>query len=109
MGKPGATAPHMILILDGHEVGTVAYLSGGQPLGSYTEESGGLNLTAIRRVSATEVRSLAALHHWARPGELLAGVPDHPVFKVFWDVASADSFAPPATTLSLRGSKQRWR
>ena len=45
----------------------------------------------------------------ARPGELLAGVPDHPVFKVFWDVASADSFAPPATTLSLRGSKQRWR
>jgi hypothetical protein len=28
----------------------------------------------IRRVSATEVRSLAALHHWARPGELLSGV-----------------------------------
>lgn len=55
MGKPNVTAAHMILILDGHEVGTVAYLSGGQPLGSYTEESGGLNLTAIRRVSATEV------------------------------------------------------
>jgi len=61
----------------------------------------------IRRVSATEVRSLAALHHWARPGELLAGVPDHPVFKVFWDAASADNFNPPATTLSLRGSKMR--
>ena len=61
----------------------------------------------IRRVSATEVRSLAALHHWARPGELLSGVPDHPVFKVFWDVASADSFAPPSTTLSQRGSKMR--
>ncbi len=59
----------------------------------------------IRRVSATEVRSLAALHHWARPGELLSGVPDHPVFKVFWDVARADSFAAPATTLSMRGSK----
>ncbi len=59
----------------------------------------------IRRVSATEVRSLAALHHWARPGELLSGVPDHPVFKVFWDASRADSFAAPATTLSLRGSK----
>lgn len=59
----------------------------------------------IRRVSATEVRSLAALHHWARPGELLAGVPDHPVFKVFWDVSRADSFAAPATALSQRGSK----
>jgi hypothetical protein len=61
----------------------------------------------IRRVSATDVRSLASLHHWARPGELLAGVPDHPVFKVFWDVARADSFEAPATTLSLRGAKTR--
>jgi glutamate synthase domain-containing protein 2 len=61
----------------------------------------------IRRVSATEVRSLAALHHWARPGELLSGVPDHPVFKVFWDVSRADSFAAPSTTLSLRGSKMQ--
>lgn len=59
----------------------------------------------IRRVSATEVRSLAALHHWAKLGELLSGVPDHPVFKVFWDVSRADSFAAPATALSLRGSK----
>jgi hypothetical protein len=59
----------------------------------------------IRRVSATDVRSLASLHHWARPGELLSGVPDHPVFKVFWDVACAESFAAPSTTLSLRGSK----
>jgi glutamate synthase domain-containing protein 2 len=59
----------------------------------------------IRRVSATDVRSLATLHHWAKPGELLSGVPDHPVFKVFWDVARADSFAAPSTTLSLRGSK----
>ena len=59
----------------------------------------------IRRVSATEVRSLAALHHWAKPGELLSGVPDHPVFKVFWDVSHADSFAAPATALSLRGAR----
>lgn len=59
----------------------------------------------IRRVSATDVRSLASLHHWAKPGELLSGVPDHPVFKVFWDVSRADSFAAPSTTLSLRGCK----
>jgi glutamate synthase domain-containing protein 2 len=61
----------------------------------------------IRRVSATDVRSLATLHHWAKPGELLSGVPDHPVFKVFWDVSRAESFDAPSTTLSLRGSKIR--
>lgn len=59
----------------------------------------------IRRVSSTEVRSLAALHAWARPNELLSDTPDHPVFKVFWNVARPDTFAAPAHTLSLRGSK----
>jgi glutamate synthase domain-containing protein 2 len=59
----------------------------------------------VRRVSSTEVRSLASLHVWAKPGELLAGLPEHPVFKVFWPVARADTFAAPAHTLSLRGSK----
>ena len=59
----------------------------------------------IRRVSSTDVRSLAALHVWARNGELLSGTPEHQVFKVFWHVARADSFVPPAHTLSLRGSK----
>ncbi len=59
----------------------------------------------IRRVSSTEVRSLAALHVWAKPGELLSSTPEHPVFKVFWDSASSDSFAAPAHVLSMRGSK----
>lgn len=49
----------------------------------------------IRRVSSTEVRSLAALHLWLKPGELLQGAPEHPVFKVFWEIARADTFAPP--------------
>lgn len=59
----------------------------------------------IRRVSSTEVRSLATLHTWAKRGELLSGLPDHPVFKVFWQVARADSFAAPANVLSTRTSK----
>ena len=59
----------------------------------------------IRRVSSTEVGSLAALHTWAKRGELLTGLPDHPVFNVFWDVARADSFAAPANVLSTRTSK----
>ncbi len=59
----------------------------------------------IRRVSSTEVRSLAALHVWAKPGELLTSTPEHPVFKVFWDVASAESFAAPASVSSLYGTK----
>jgi glutamate synthase domain-containing protein 2 len=61
----------------------------------------------IRRVSSTEVRSLAALHQWARPGELLTGVPEHPVFKVFWEVSRAGTFAAPPNVLSLRGTKDR--
>ena len=60
----------------------------------------------IRRISATEVRSLAALHHWARPGELLDGVPDQPVFKVFWAASRADSFATPPAAVSPRGARR---
>ncbi|HET6603908.1 MAG TPA: FMN-binding glutamate synthase family protein [Xanthomonadaceae bacterium] len=61
----------------------------------------------IRRVSSTEVRSLAALYHWVKPGELLGGISDHAVFKVFWDIASPDSFTAPPSMLTLRTSKMR--
>jgi glutamate synthase domain-containing protein 2 len=60
----------------------------------------------IRRVSSTEVRSLATLHQWVRHGELLTGAPEHPVFKVFWDVSQAETFAAPETVLSTRKSKE---
>ena len=59
----------------------------------------------IRRVSSTEVRSLAALHTWAKPGELLSAIPELPVFKVFWAVSRADSFDAPPNVLSTRGIK----
>ena len=59
----------------------------------------------IRRISSTEVRSLAALHTWAKPGELLTTVPELPAFKVFWAVSRADTFAAPANVLSMHGSK----
>ena len=61
----------------------------------------------IRRVSSTEVRSLAGLYNFVAPGELLSGVPDHNVFKVFWDVARADSFVAPRTVLEIRHTKSR--
>ncbi len=59
----------------------------------------------IRRVSSTEVRSLAKLHHFVRPGELLETVPDHAVFKVFWEQARADTFAAPAKASEMQASK----
>jgi hypothetical protein len=37
----------------------------------------------------------------------LLSVPDLPAFKVFWQVARADSFAEPPTVLSMRGSKSQ--
>jgi glutamate synthase domain-containing protein 2 len=60
----------------------------------------------IRRVSATEVRSLATLHRFMKPGELLSGeLPEHPAYRVFWDEARADSFVPPPQVRALRSSK----
>ncbi len=60
----------------------------------------------IRRISSTEVRSLATLHQFVAPGALLDGdMPGHPVFKVFWNAARADSFGPPAVARALRTSK----
>jgi glutamate synthase domain-containing protein 2 len=61
----------------------------------------------IRRVSSTEVRSLAKLHHFVPPGQLLSEVPQHPVFQVFWDQARADSFSPPAEASRMQASKLR--
>ncbi len=59
----------------------------------------------IRRVSSTEVRSLAALHTWTKPGELLTSVTDLPAFKVFWNVSRADSFVAPPNVLAMHGAK----
>jgi len=55
----------------------------------------------IHRVSGNEIRSLANLHFFVRPGELLSSVPEHPVFQMFWPLARADSFAPPAPVKAL--------
>jgi glutamate synthase domain-containing protein 2 len=59
----------------------------------------------LRRVSPTEVRSLAALYRFLAPGELLGGVPEHAVFQQFWASARSDSFAPPAGVAALRRVK----
>ena len=60
----------------------------------------------LRRVSPTEVRSLAALYRYMAPGELLDDrQPRHAVFREFWDEARGDAFMPPAHVLRLRASK----
>ena len=59
----------------------------------------------IQRVSSNEVRSLAALHTWTKPGELLSAIPESAVFKVFWAVSRADSFDAPPSVLTMRGVK----
>lgn len=59
----------------------------------------------VRRVSPTEVRSLAALYRFLEPGQLLSGIPDHAVFQSYWATARSDSFDPPAHVKSMRESK----
>ncbi len=61
----------------------------------------------LRRVSPTEVRSLAALFNYLQPGELIDRVPTHAVFHDFWAEARSDSFAPPPRLLALRATKSR--
>jgi len=60
----------------------------------------------IRRVSSTEVRSLATLHRFIHPGDLLRDeLPDHPAYRVFWNEARSDAFVPPPQIRALRGTK----
>jgi len=62
----------------------------------------------IRRVSSTEVRSLATLYQYVEPGALLnGGVPAHAVFQSFWREARADTFAAPRALLDLQKTKSR--
>ena len=61
----------------------------------------------IRRVSSTEVRSLATLYKFVKPGELIDGVGEHAVFQRFWKDARPDTFAPNAEMLSWRRTKMR--
>ncbi|MGN6513762.1 MAG: FMN-binding glutamate synthase family protein [Lysobacteraceae bacterium] len=59
----------------------------------------------LRRVSPTEVKSLAALYRFLRPGELLERVPEHAVFRNYWEISRSDSFDAPASVRSLRATK----
>ncbi len=59
----------------------------------------------LRRVSPTEIRSLAGLYPALQAGELLDGIPDHAVFRNFWAAARSDSFAAPRSVTERRTFK----
>ncbi len=59
----------------------------------------------LRRLSPFEVRSLASLHHFLQPGELLDGLPEHDVFRTFWPQARPNTFAAPEQVRAMRLSK----
>ncbi|HRF84761.1 MAG TPA: FMN-binding glutamate synthase family protein [Pseudoxanthomonas sp.] len=61
----------------------------------------------LRRVSPVEIRSLASLYRYLRPGELLQGIPEHAVFRDYWGQARSDAFVPPVRLEALRRSKVR--
>ena len=61
----------------------------------------------LRRVSPTEVKSLAALYRFIKPGELLDHIPEHRVFRNFWPQARSDSFQPPQRVSAMRDAKVR--
>jgi glutamate synthase domain-containing protein 2 len=47
----------------------------------------------IRRISSTEVTSLATLYKFLKPGELLSDSSGHKVFAYYWQRARAETFA----------------
>jgi len=60
----------------------------------------------LRRVSQTQVKSYASLYRFLEPGELLAGpIPEHAVFRDYWEESRSDTFAAPERILRLRSSK----
>ncbi len=61
----------------------------------------------IRRISETEVQSLATVHRWTAPGELLipGHTPEHALFRLFWADARSDSFAPPPSVMQRRSNR----
>ena len=59
----------------------------------------------IRRISSKEIRSLAGLHKWVRTNDLNQGIYRSPVFKSFWEQASAENFSPPSSLLARQRSK----
>ena len=60
----------------------------------------------LRRVSQTQVKSYASLYRFLEPGELLDGrVPEHAVFRDYWEESRSDTFAAPERILRLRSSK----
>ncbi|WP_110690908.1 FMN-binding glutamate synthase family protein [Salinicola endophyticus] len=61
----------------------------------------------IRRVSSDEIQSYDRLFSFLAPGELISGESEHTVFKQYWHLARADSFAPPPAVAELRATKLR--
>jgi glutamate synthase domain-containing protein 2 len=50
----------------------------------------------VRRISTSEVRLVSTLLTFLQPGDLLENRAQHPVYAMFWKMASAESFAPAA-------------
>lgn len=60
----------------------------------------------IRRLDNGSARPYISLLDTLKPNELLeGGAVDHPLYREFWDVADADSFAAPEAIARLRSSK----
>jgi hypothetical protein len=51
-------------------------------------------LHIVRRLSGHEVRLVANLYNFLKPGELFSNPDAHVVYRVYWPMASSQSFEP---------------
>ncbi|MGH8457309.1 MAG: FMN-binding glutamate synthase family protein [Stenotrophobium sp.] len=54
----------------------------------------------VRRVSVNEVALVSTLIKYLQPGDLLENRAKHPVYAMYWNIASADTFAPVSAPLA---------
>ncbi|ALM54712.1 FMN-binding glutamate synthase family protein [Halomonas huangheensis] len=60
----------------------------------------------IRRLDNGSARPYISLLNRLKPNELLeGGATDHPIYREFWEMATADSFSAPSEIVKLRASK----
>ncbi len=84
---------HRVYNFHRHTMEALAEVTGAAGL-SHPNQIGPQHI--VRRVSINEIALVSTLVRFLQPGDLLENRADHPVYRMYWEMASADTFAPTA-------------
>jgi len=89
---------HRVYNFHRHTMAALAEVTGAAGL-SHPNQIGPQHI--VRRVSINEIALVSTLVKFLKPGDLLENRADHPVYRMYWEMASADTFAPTATPVEV--------